>query len=118
MFGLASLSKTQSCSLTMNFTMEPPPTVEQMVDAIRKVIGTRREPLNIPASFLLGISYPLLAVEHVLGITFPINPSRIRKLIRSNNIWPEQLRSLGYEYTYTLESAIRDWKHDLPEDFS
>jgi NAD dependent epimerase/dehydratase family enzyme len=67
---------------------------------------------------LLVLSYPLLAVERAFGIKVPLNPMRVRKLFRSNNVWPEQLRALGYEYHYTLESALRDWKQDLPEDFS
>jgi NAD dependent epimerase/dehydratase family enzyme len=48
----------------------------------------------------------------------PINPVRVRKLFRSNNVWPEKLKCLGYKYTYTLESALQDWKKDVPQDFS
>jgi len=43
---------------------------------------------------------------------------RLRKLFRSNNVSPQQLKFLGYKYGYTLESALRDWKQDLPQDFS
>lgn len=118
MFGLEALSGANSQRLLINFTMDPPPTIEQMVDAILKVIGKKRRPLDVPQSLLMGLSYPCLMVERVLGIDLPINPVRLRKLVRSNNVCPEQLRLLGYDYSYTLESAFRDWKRDLPRDFS
>jgi len=118
MFGLEVLRKGDTPVLLLNFTMDPPPTMEQMVEAIRKVIGSTRRPLSLPASVLLAASYPLSAVERVFGVKLPVNRVRVRKLIRSNNIWAEQLRVLGYPYRYTLESAFEDWKQDLPQDFS
>lgn len=118
MFGMETIRQTGLSKLLINFTMDPPPTVEDMVNAILKVISKTRRPLNVPAKLLLGLSYPLLGVERVFGIKLPINPVRVRKLIRSNNVWAEQLKSLGYKYNYSLESAFSDWKRDLPEDFS
>ncbi len=118
MFGLKTLGSADTPELLINFTMDPPPTVEQMVEAILKAIGIRRAPLSLPPSLLLGLTLPLAGVERIFGIRLPINRVRVRKLVRSNNVWPEELRCLGYEYRYTLESAFRDWKTDLPEDFS
>lgn len=118
MFGLEALRAADSPVLVINFTVDPPPTVEQMVDSILKAIGSPRRSLSLPPNLVLGLSYPLLAVERIFGVDMPINPVRVRKLIRSNNVWPEQLRSLGYKYSYTLESSFRDWKQDSPQDFS
>jgi nucleoside-diphosphate-sugar epimerase len=118
MFGLDALRKGDSPTLLINFTMDPPPTVEQMVDAILKVIGKAGKPPSFPAKLVLALSYPLLAVERVFGVKLPINPVRVRKLVRSNNVWPQQLESMGYQYRYTLESAFRDWRQDAPEDFT
>jgi nucleoside-diphosphate-sugar epimerase len=118
MFGLETLRTADNPVLLINFTMDPPPTVEQMVEAILKAIGRTRMPLSLPPSLMLWLSFPLAGVERIFGIKLPINRVRVRKLVRSNNIWPEQLRSLGYEYSYTLESAFCDWRQDLPEDFS
>lgn len=117
-FGLETLRKTNSATLLLNFTMDPPPTIEQMVEAIQKTIGNSRKPMSVPPKLMLGLSYTLLAVERGFGVKVPINPVRVRKLIRSNNIWPDQLKSLGYSYSYTLESAFSDWKQDMPQDFS
>jgi nucleoside-diphosphate-sugar epimerase len=116
-FGLDHLQSCDSSTLLLNFTMDPPPTMEQMVEAILKVIGKARRPISVPRSLLLGLSYPLLAVERTFGVKMPINPVRVRKLLRSNNVWAEKLKCLGYKYSYTLETALEDWKRDLPQDF-
>jgi GlcNAc-P-P-Und epimerase len=118
MFGMEAMQKADRSVLLINFTMDPPPTVEEMVNAILRILGKARYPLSVPSKLLLGLSYPLLLVERVFGIKLSINPVRVRKLTSSNNVWPEELRSLGYKYTYTLESAFGDWKWELPEDFS
>jgi nucleoside-diphosphate-sugar epimerase len=118
MFGLKTLCTADNPELLINFTMDPPPTMEQMVDSIIRVIGKPRTPLSLPRGLMLGLTLPLTGVERIFGIKLPINRVRVRKLVRSNNIWPEELRSLGYKYCYTLESAFSDWKEDLAEDFS
>lgn len=118
MFGLDKLCMTTPPILLINFTMNPPPTVEQMVEAILEAIGKPRGRISLPAKLALGLSYPLLLLERAFGVKLPINPVRVRKLIRSNNIWPKQLESLGYEYRYTLKCAFNDWKQDLPQDFA
>ncbi len=118
MFGVNTLRKSGAPYLLMNFTMDPPPTVGEMVRAILKVIGKTKTPLNLPRSLLLAIAYPLDTLARAFGIQFPINRVRLRKLFRSNNVRPQELKVLQYRYTYTLESAFSDWKEDSPEDFS
>jgi len=117
MFGLEAMRTTGSQMLLINFSLDPPPTVEQMVESMLRVIGKNRRVFSLPRTFLLGISYPLSAAGRLFGVKLPINPVRVRKIVRSNNVWPAQLKSLGYKYTYTLESAFSDWKEDVPEDF-
>jgi GlcNAc-P-P-Und epimerase len=98
--------------------MDPAPTVEQMVEGVLAVAGRNTTPWNLPRSLLLAISYPASAIGSALNINVPINPVRVRKLFRSNNIVAEQLRKLNYSYSYSLESAFRDWMEDCPADFS
>ena len=116
-FGLDTLQQIGERNLTLNFTMDPPPTVQQLVEAILKVGEKRSKPWSVPRELLLALSYPISGVGRALGIKVPIDPVRVRKLVRSNNIWPEELEALNYQYTYTLESALQDWKLDIPEDF-
>ena len=117
MFGLDVLRQNPSGVLLLNFSMDPPPKMEQMVSAIVKTIGKVRRPLSLPPRLMLAVSYPISAIESVTRINLPINRVRVKKLLRSNNIWPEGLRALEYKYRYTLESAFADWKGDLPADF-
>lgn len=118
LFGLERLKETGDSSLVLNFTMDPAPTVQQMVETIQEVTGKNRTIWNMPRSLLLGLSYTTSAIANVLGISTPINPVRVRKLFRSNNIVAEQLRNLSYRYTYSLEAAFVDWMQDCPADFS
>jgi nucleoside-diphosphate-sugar epimerase len=118
MFGLETMRTRGLCTLMLNFTMDPPPTIEELVNAVRAVAGGSRRPFGIPPGLLLGLAYPLGAMQHLFGFKLPIDRVRIRKLIRSNNVWADQLKTLGYRYSYTLESALRDWQQDLPKDFS
>jgi len=118
LFGLEVLQKTGAPSLTLNFTMDPAPTVEQIVNTVLQVTGKTSSPLNMPRSLLLALSYPAAAIGSGFCIKVPINPVRVRKMFRSNNVVAEQLRQLNYQYTYSLESAFIDWMQDCPADFS
>ncbi|MFO1418946.1 MAG: NAD(P)-dependent oxidoreductase [Methylotetracoccus sp.] len=102
----------------VNFTMDPPTKLERFVEAICTSGGFERRPLSVPRWALLGVSYPIDSVARALKITQPISPVRIRKLFRSTNIEPGWLRARGYQYKYTLEEALSDWKRDYPEEFA
>lgn len=101
-----------------NFTMDPPPTVDEYVETVCRVAGVRRFVPAVPYPVLLGASYVVDAASRPLGIRQPINPVRIRKLVRSNNIVPGLLRAVGYPYQYTLEQALTDWREERPSDWS
>ena len=108
---------SETGTVLCNFTMDPAPTVEEYVTTICRVAGVKRLTLSIPYSLLLGVSYPIEALSFLLGIAQPISPVRIRKLVRSNNIAPKVLREGDYEYRYTLESALADWREERPKDW-
>jgi nucleoside-diphosphate-sugar epimerase len=114
-FGLGLLS--QEPVLLLNFTLDPPPTLETMVEAIRGVLGKRLRPVSVPRGVLLGVSHPIAAVAKALRIKQPIDPVRVRKLFRSNHVAAVRLRELGYAYSFSLEEALVDWKRDVPTDF-
>ncbi|SEH08559.1 NAD-dependent epimerase/dehydratase family protein [Candidatus Venteria ishoeyi] len=101
-----------------NFSMQHPPTVEEYVKTTCKVAGIKRFVATMPYPFLLAISHLIEAVASFLSVKQPISPVRIRKLVRSNNIKPEILRQLNYQYLYSLESAMRDWKKERPDEWN
>jgi hypothetical protein len=101
-----------------NFTMDPAPAVEEYVRAVCRVAGVQRFIPSVPYPLLLGASYFIEAFSHPLGIKQPVNPVRIRKLVRSNNIVPGFLRKAGYQYQYTLDHALEDWRRERLEDWT
>jgi nucleoside-diphosphate-sugar epimerase len=100
-----------------NFTMDPVPTVEEYVEAICRVAGVQRFVPSMSYPLLLGASYPIAAISRPLGLHQPVNPVRIRKLVRSNNIVPDFLRKAKYPYQYTLDQALADWRQERPEEW-
>jgi nucleoside-diphosphate-sugar epimerase len=117
-FGLEHQDRTGEAVTLLNFSMDPPATLESYVNAIRRVAGVHRHPMSVPRWLLLGVAYPIDAAARIFGIRQPISPVRLRKLFRSTSIDPAELRRLGYVPHYTLEEAFFDWKHDRPEDFA
>lgn len=102
----------------LNMGMDPTPTLEEYVEAVRRVAGVRSAPMTVPRWLLLGVSHPVDAVARTLGIRQPVSPVRVRKLFRSTYIEPRGLRELGYQWQYSLDEAFADWKRDKPEDFA
>jgi len=100
-----------------NFTMDPPPTVEDYVETVRRVAGKKRWVPSLPYVLLLGIAHALDAVSRPFGIKQPISPVRIRKLVHSNNIVPGYLHKAGYQFQYTLDAAMADWHRDNPREW-
>jgi len=117
-FGLEFQDRASEAFTLLNFSMSPPPALEEFVKAIQNAAGVRRPPLSVPRKLLLGVSYPIDAVAKTFRIRQPISPVRVRKLFRSTSVDPKRLRDLGYQWKYTLEEAFVDWKRELPRDFA
>jgi GlcNAc-P-P-Und epimerase len=103
--------------LIWNVSMDPPPTLENFVEAICAVSGFKKPKISVPRSLLVAVSYPVAATAKLLGRTSSINPVRMRKLSQPTHIDPLRLRAAGYRFRYTLEQAMSDWRQDAPEDF-
>jgi nucleoside-diphosphate-sugar epimerase len=100
-----------------NMSMNPGPSIEEYVNAICKVAGVQRFVPGVPYRLLLAVAYLIDAIARPLGIKHPFSPVRIRKLVRSNHILPNYLVENDYEYRYTLESALTDWRESCPEEW-
>jgi len=100
-----------------NMSMNPGPSIQEYVNAVCKVAGVKRLVPSVPYRLLLSVAYVMDAFTRPLGIKHPFSPVRIKKLVRSNNILPSYLIQNGYEYRYTLETALADWRKSCPEEW-
>lgn len=116
-FALGHQDKTGVPVLLWNVSMDPPPTLEDFVNAICAATKYRHPRWSVPRNLLVAASYPVAGIAQLFGIHTSVNPVRMRKLSQSTYIEPLRLREAGYCFEYTLEQAMMDWKQDAPEDF-
>jgi nucleoside-diphosphate-sugar epimerase len=100
-----------------NMSMNPGPSIREYVTAVCKTQGIKRYVPTVPYRGLMGIAYVIDALATPLGIKHPFSPVRIRKLVRSNNIIPAYLVDHSYQFQYTLDSALSDWKKSCPDEW-
>ncbi len=100
-----------------NGIMRQPPSIEQFVNTILLVSGAKKRVPTLPYSLLYGAAKSLDTVLSPLGIKHPFNPLRVSKLKWSTYVLPSRLIDDGYMFSYTLESALRDWKKKEPLDW-
>lgn len=95
--------------ITYNFSHPERYTAEDICKAFSRVGG-----YDLPTRVLpLGLMMPAAQGFEVLGaigLKTPINRARILKLNRSTNILPAALQARGFQYRYSLDSALADWK--------
>ena len=97
---------------TYNFTYEPAPTIENIVDIISKITG-KRSPKIIVNGNLLKYTATILSP---LGFrNLGIHPDRIKKLMLSTNISGKKILESNYTFNYNLEGAIKDWYIDCAQ---
>lgn len=116
-FGLEHLDRGGEGVLLLNFSLDPPATMETFAETIRKVVGGRGSPITVPRFALLGAAYVIDGIASTFHIKQPISPVRVRKTFRSTYFDPKRLREMGYTWRYTLEDSFRDWKQEIPGDF-
>jgi nucleoside-diphosphate-sugar epimerase len=116
-FAVGHQDKTGAPVLLWNVSMDPPPTLEDFVNAICAATKYRHPRWSVPRNLLVAASYPVAGISQLFGIHTSVNPVRMRKLSQSTYIEPLRLREAGYCFQYTLEQAMVDWKQDAPEDF-
>ncbi len=101
-----------------NFTMNPASTMKQYAEGIKKALNIpNRKIFNIPFGLLLPMAGGVELVANFLKINQPINRTRVRKLLRENNIIAQRLVDMGYRYHYSLDDALSDWLAEHPQDW-
>lgn len=91
-----------------NCTFEPAYTIEQIVNAMKKVTGLKQNVPYIPNSVIK----PLAAGAKLCGSPMGICPARVKKLQISTNICGKKMKESGYQFKWTFEEALEDWFKD------
>ena len=81
----------------INCTFDPPYTIEQICEAMKKATE-------------LSSRIPMI------NGTVLIHPDRVKKLMVSTNISGKKLADTGFSFGYTLEESFRDWFRDCGEE--
>ena len=103
--------------LLYNFSMDPPPSIEEYVESIKLVANQKRAILSVPYSMVLSGAFCLQFFAKLFSVENSFSPVRIRKLVRSNNIVPRELQKRGCQYKYTLRAALEEWRNDRPDEW-
>ncbi|MEZ4180260.1 MAG: hypothetical protein R3B41_01925 [Candidatus Doudnabacteria bacterium] len=111
------LEQQQAGQLLYNFSTNPIPTVQEFYETIVDVSQSKHRTFNVPFWLLLSGSYAIGLLEKIIGRGLGINPTRVKKLLRSNYIQPKTLQEMGYQYYFSLRSAMEDWKAQTPKDW-
>ena len=104
--------ETPGCYL-YNMAYTPNHTIEKICKSIAKVTGSNVPRILVPSWILLSSAYIINAIGKISGLSFNgIHPDRVKKLLISTDVVGKKILDDGYEYQYSLESAIQDWYDD------
>ena len=96
-----------------NCTFEPAYTIEQIVNAMKKVTGLTQFVPYIPNCIIM----PMAACAKMVGSPMGICPARVKKLQISTNICGKKMASSGYQMKWTFEEALADWYNDNKQQY-
>ncbi|MCL2140902.1 MAG: NAD-dependent epimerase/dehydratase, partial [Dehalococcoidia bacterium] len=113
-FMFTMIVNQQAGTALFNCSFYPAYSIEQIVEAIKKVTNLKRNIINVNASLLIIAA---LIIGALGGKTLGIHPARIKKVMTSTNISAKKLSSSGYRFKYTLEEALTDWYNDNNNQF-
>jgi len=97
--------------VTYNFAYPERPTIEQIAEAIADLDGSGRPLGRIPLAPMIGAA-TVFEIAGRLGVRTGINRARIRKLVRSTNIYPGYLVENGYPFGTDVRSGIEAWLNE------
>ena len=107
-FILWNVEERQTPFDIFNCTFEPAYTIEQIVNAMKKVTGLTQFVPYIPNCIIM----PMAACAKMVGSPMGICPARVKKLQISTNICGKKMASSGYKFKWTFEEALADWYED------
>lgn len=94
---------------TYNFTYEPAPTIEEIVETMCGVIGVKPPKLVINGNLLKSTA----AILSPLGFKkMGVHPDRVQKLMLSTNISGKKVLEDNFRWQFSLKTALEDWFND------
>lgn len=97
----------------INCTFDPPYTIEQICEAMKKATELSSRIPMINGTVLMTAAK---VIGPVGGKKVGIHPDRVKKLMVSTNISGKKLADTGFSFGYTLEESFRDWFRDCGEE--
>lgn len=101
-----------------NMTFDPGPTLTEYVQAVGRTAGIKPKVIPIPTPLLMLAAHIIYFISRGTKISEQINPVRVRKITRSNNMRGGYLKTNQYKYKFNLDQAFTDWKNDMPSDWA
>jgi hypothetical protein len=74
-------------------------------------MGWKRFIPVIPFKFALLLSY-VFELLNQIGVRNPVHHRRIEKLYYSTHLSTDAVLTTGFQYSFTLRSALEDWKKE------
>jgi nucleoside-diphosphate-sugar epimerase len=104
--------------LISNMTFDPGPTLTEYIQAVGTTANVNPKVIPIPTSLLMLAANIIYVGLHGTKIAEQLNPVRVRKITRSNNVRGGYLKNNSYPYKFSLLEAFSDWKQDMPKDWA
>lgn len=102
--------------VSYNLVLPEVTTVEAICEAFFEVFHFRRwvPVVPFPLAYALGLAGEVLSR---LGIETGVHHRRIEKLFYSTNLSAGELQTAGFQFQYSLRTALADWRADCaPQD--
>ena len=99
------LEQMRSDTEVYNCTFEPAYTIGQTASAMVDAMRLKRWLPCVPSFVILTVA----AVFKLFGSPMGICPARVRKLLISTNISGKRMADSGYQFRFTMQSALADW---------
>jgi nucleoside-diphosphate-sugar epimerase len=96
-----------------NFCYAKDYTISEICESFHAVAGLGRPRGTIPLAAMM-LAARVFETLNALGLRNAVNRDRVLKLVRSTNIEPGYLKSIGYDYATDLPSALALWRDDAP----
>jgi nucleoside-diphosphate-sugar epimerase len=115
-WGIGLCSKSNSYVLA-NAAMIESCTMADYARVISETLDKRPVTLSVPYTALKIVSVGVMLLSKLFNVTTSLHPRRVEKLKINNHIKPLTLIESGYQYRYSLASAMADWKTEYPDEW-